>query len=33
MCYVQEMQRIGRELSSELLESSINPAFLHMSVP
>ena len=33
MCSVQEMQRIGRELSSELVESSINPAFLHMSVP
>ena len=33
MCSVQEMQRVDRELSSELVESSINPAFLHMSVP
>ena len=33
MCSVQEMQRIDRELSSELVESPINPAFLHMSVP
>ena len=27
------MQRVDRELSSELEESPINPAFLHMSVP
>ena len=33
MCSVQEMQRVDRELSSELVESPINPAFLHMSVP
>ena len=33
MCSVQEMQCVDRELSSELEESPINPAFLHMSVP
>ena len=33
MCSVQEMQRVDRELSSELVESPINPAFLFMSVP
>lgn len=33
MCSVQEMQSVDRELSSELVESSINPAFLFMSVP
>ena len=30
---VQEMQRVDRELSLELIESPINPAFLHMSTP
>ena len=29
----KEMQTIDRELSSELIESPINPAFLHMSTP
>ena len=27
------MQRVDRELSLELTESPINPAFIHMSVP
>ena len=31
MSSLQELQRIDRELSSELIESPINPAFLHMS--
>ena len=30
---LQELQRIDRELSSELIESPINPAFLRMSTP
>ena len=33
MSSLQELQRIDRELSSELIESPINPAFLHMSTP
>ena len=33
MFSVQEMQRVDRELSLELTESPINPAFIHMSVP
>ena len=33
MSSLQELQRIDRELSSELMESPINPAFLHMSTP
>ena len=33
MCSVQEMQRIDRELSSELVESPINPAFINISAP
>ena len=33
MCSVQEMQRVDRGLSSELVKSPINPAFLFMSVP
>ena len=33
MCSVQEMQRVDRELSSALVESPIDPAFLFMSVP
>ena len=33
MCSVQEMQRVDRELSSELVDSPIKPAFLFMSVP
>ena len=32
MSSVHEMSRVDRELSSELIESPINPAFLHMSV-
>ena len=31
--YLKEMQTIDRELSSELVESPINPAFFHMSTP
>ena len=30
---IQEMQRVDRELSSELIESPVNPAFLHISTP
>ena len=33
MCSVQEMQRVDRELSLELIESPINPAFLNISSP
>lgn len=33
MCSVQEMQRIDRELSSELVESPVNPAFINISAP
>lgn len=33
MSSVQEMQRVDRELFSELIESPINPAFLHMFTP
>ena len=33
MSSLKEMQRTDRELSSELVESPINPAFLHMSTP
>lgn len=33
MYSVQEMQHIDRELSSELIESKINPAFLNISAP
>ena len=33
MSSVQEMQRVDRELFLELIESPINPAFLHMSTP
>ena len=33
MFSLQELQRIDRELSLELIESPINPAFLHMSTP
>ena len=33
MCSVEEMQHIDRELSSELVESPINPAFLNISAP
>ena len=33
MSSLSELQRIDRELSSELIESPINPAFLHMSSP
>ena len=33
MCSVQEIQRIDRELSSELVESPINPAFFNISAP
>ena len=33
MCSVQEMQRVDRGLSSELVKSPINPSFLFMSVP
>jgi len=31
MSSVQEMQRVDRELFLELIESPVNPAFLHMS--
>jgi len=30
---VQELQRVDRELFSELIETPINPAFVHMSTP
>ena len=33
MSSVHEMSRVDLELSSELIESPINPAFLHMSTP
>ena len=33
MCSVQEKQRVDRELSSELIESPVNPAFLNMIQP
>ena len=33
MSSVHEMSRVDRELSSKLIESPINPAFLHMSTP
>ena len=33
MFSVQEMQCVDRELSLELTESPINPAFIHMSTP
>lgn len=33
MCSVQELQRVDRELSLELIETPINPAFFHMSTP
>ena len=33
MSSVQEMQRADRELFLELIESPVNPAFLHMSTP
>ena len=33
MSSVQEMRHVDRELFSELIESPINPAFLHMSTP
>ena len=33
MASLQELQRIDRELLSELTESPINAAFLHMSTP
>ena len=33
MCSVQETQRIDQELSSELVESPINPAFTNISAP
>ena len=33
MSSVQEMSYVDRELFSELIESPINPAFLHMSTP
>ena len=33
MSSLKEMQAIDRELSSELVESPINPAFFHMSTP
>ena len=33
MCSVQELQRVDRELFSELMETPINPAFFHMSTP
>ena len=31
MSSVQEMQRVDRELFLELIESPVNPTFLHMS--
>jgi len=33
MSSVQERQRVDRELFSELIESPINPAFLHVNSP
>ena len=33
MCSVQELQRVDRELFSELIETPINPAFFHVSTP
>jgi len=33
MSSVQEMQRVDRELFLELIESPVNPGFLHMSTP
>ena len=33
MCSVQEMQHIDQELSSELVESPINPAFINICAP
>ena len=33
MCSVQEMQHIDQELSSELVESLINPAFINICAP
>ena len=33
MCSVQELQRVDRELFSELVETPINPAFFHLSTP
>ena len=33
MSSLQEMQQVDRELLSELIESPINPAFMHMSAP
>ena len=33
MSSVQEMQKVDRELFLELIESPINPAFLHISTP
>ena len=33
MCSVQELQRVDRELFSELVETPINPTFFHMSTP
>lgn len=33
MCSVQEKQRVDRELSSDLIESPVNPAFLNMIQP
>ena len=33
MCSIQEKQHVERELSSELIESSVNPAFFNMIQP
>ena len=33
MSSLQDMQRVDRKLFSELVESPINPAFLHISTP
>ena len=33
MCSVQEMQHIDQELSDELVESLINPAFINICAP
>ena len=33
MSSVQEVQKVDRELFLELIESPINPAFLHISAP
>ena len=33
MSSVQEMQKVDRELLLELIESPINPAFVHISTP